>query len=43
MMRRTELTRNIHKELLLLAHQTLSSKSPADALLGFRNSTQRSG
>ena len=43
MMRRTKSIRNIHQELLLLAHQAQSSKPPADALLGFRNSTRRSG
>jgi len=43
MMRRTKSIRNIHQELLLLAYQAQSSKPPADALLGFRNSTRRSG
>jgi hypothetical protein len=42
MMRRTKLIRNIHKELLLLAHQAQSSKPPGRCR-GFRNSPQRSG
>jgi hypothetical protein len=43
MMRRTKLIRNIHKELLLLAHQARSSKPRQMPRWGFRNSPQCSG